>query len=82
VKIGKGTCIFQNVTLGDKKLGASEFPTIGKNVIIYAGAVIVGNITIGDNCSIASNAVVINNLPDNCIVGGIPARILKRNLKK
>ena len=55
-----------------------EFPEIGDNVIIYAGAVIVGNIKIGNNVIVAANAVVTTDVPDNSIVGGVPAKILKK----
>lgn len=75
-KIGAGTIIFQNVTIGLKSLENVEFPTIGRNVTIYAGAVIVGNIQIGDSATIAANAVVLKNVDSGNIVGGIPARLL------
>lgn len=74
VKIGKGCNILQNVTLGTRKLGVYEFPEIGKNVTIYTGAVIVGNIKIGDNSVIAANSVAIKSIPKNSFVAGIPAR--------
>lgn len=46
------------------------------NVIIYPGAVIVGDIEIGNNVVIGANAVVVDNVPDNAIAGGVPAKIL------
>lgn len=85
VKIGKNCVIYQNVTLGKRdsfyRMSDNmnrEFPEIGDNVIIYAGAVIVGNIKIGNNVIVAANAVVTTDVPDNSIVGGVPAKILKK----
>lgn len=85
VVIGKNCIIYQNVTLGKKgtfyldegNIG-DDYPNIGDNVIIYAGAVIVGNIKIGNNVIVAANAVVTTDVPDNSVVGGIPAKILKK----
>lgn len=77
VRIGKGCNILQNVTLGTKKLGVFEMPEIGKNVIIYAGAVIVGKIKIGDNCIIGANSVVTKDITSNCMVIGNPMRVIK-----
>lgn len=72
-KIGKNAKIFQQVLIGFGKGGA---PTIGDNVIIYSGARITGGIIIGNNVTIAPNAVVVHDVPDNCVVGGVPAKIL------
>ncbi len=75
--------IYQNVTIGSRteKEGDGKtkenYPIIGENTIIYAGAVIVGPIKIGKNCVIGANSVVISDIPDNSIVGGIPARVIK-----
>lgn len=71
-KIGEGTIIYQNVTLGN-----SMGPKVGKNCIIGTGACLLGNIKIGDNVKIGANSVVLNDVPDNCTVVGIPARIIK-----
>ena len=54
-----------------------HFPIIGSNNIIYAGAVIVGGIKIGNNCVIGANSVVTQDIPDNSLVAGIPARVIK-----
>lgn len=71
-KIGEGTIIYQNVTLGN-----GMGPKVGKNCIIGTGACLLGNIKIGDNVKIGANSVVLNDVPDNCTVVGIPARIIK-----
>jgi len=74
--IGKNCRIVHNVTLGDKN---GEKPVIKDNVEILTNAVIVGGITIGNNCVIGPGAVVFKSIPDNCVVVGNPAYILKEN---
>lgn len=79
--IGDNCHIFQNVTLGSRwsngKLDGGA-PIIGNNVLIGAGAVIIGEIVIGDNSHVGANAVVLSDVPENSIVVGVPARIIKR----
>ena len=75
-EIGEGCRIVCNITLGDKK---GKTPIIGKHVEILPGAVIAGDVTIGDNCVIGPNAVVFKSVPTNCVVVGNPAYILKRD---
>lgn len=79
VKIGKHVTIFQNVTLGRSDTHIPAYPAIGSNTIIYAGAVVLGDITIGNNCVVAANAVVTKNIPDDSIAVGVPAKILKKD---
>lgn len=75
--IGENCWINQQVTIGfNAKL---ESPIIGNNVIIAPGAKVIGGVIIGDNVTIGANAVVVKNVPDNCIVGGVPANIIRRN---
>jgi len=76
-KIGTNCWINQQVTIGYSN--DTDCPTIGNNVIISAGAKVIGNITIGDNVRIGANAVVIKDVPENCTVVGIPAYIVRRN---
>lgn len=83
--IGKDTKIGNHVIIGTNVLtgGRSNkpgMPTIGNNVYIATGAKILGNITIGDNVIVGANAVVINDVEPNCSVGGVPARVLKKDI--
>lgn len=61
---------------------ANSRPTIGDFVAFGPGAKAFGNITIGNNVFVAPNAVVTKDVPDNCIVGGVPAKILKYKYKE
>ncbi len=76
--IGDNVTIFQGVTLGGTgKERGKRHPTIGNNVVISAGAKVLGSITIGNNVIIGAGAVVINPVPDDCTVVGVPGRIVK-----
>ncbi len=75
--IGKNFTVRNNVTIGNNARGMR--PTFGKNVSVNANAVVIGPITIGDNVIIGAGAVVTKSIPDNCIVVGNPAFILKEN---
>ena len=77
--IGRNCMIGQNITIGGKS-GWYEVPVIGDNVHISAGARILGPIRIGNNVIIGANAVVVKDVPDNCIVAGIPAKIIKEGI--
>lgn len=81
--IGENCRIFGNVTLGckwaeNKHPGLP--PRIGNNVMIGAGAVILGDISVGDNSIIGANAVVLEDVPENAIAVGVPAVIKSRNV--
>lgn len=52
---------------------------MGNHVVMFPGSKVVGNVHIGNNVVIAANSVVTKDIPDNCIVGGIPARILSED---
>ena len=81
VVIGKNCCIGANVTIGGKSRWY-EVPVIGDNVHISAGAKVLGPIRIGNNVTIGANAVVVKDVPDNCVVAGIPAKIIKTNVNQ
>jgi len=74
--IGHHFMTFHNVTVGDSVYPHGT-PTIGNHVTICCGAIVLGNITIGNNVIVAAGAVVTKSVPDNCIVGGVPAKIIK-----
>ncbi len=75
-KIGKDCWINQGVTIG--YTNDNDCPTLGDNVTVYAGAKILGDVRVGNNVIVAANAVVVKDVEDNCIVGGIPAKVIKR----
>lgn len=75
-RIGKNATLYPGVLIGHK-LPSEPTPLIGDNVFIGSGAKIIGAIHIGDNVTIAPNAVVVKNVSDNSVVGGVPAHNLK-----
>jgi serine O-acetyltransferase len=79
--IGKNCLIGQGVTIGGKS-GWYEVPIIGDNVQINAGAKIIGPVRIGDNVEVGANCVVVKDVPSNCVVAGVPARIIRSNMLK
>lgn len=74
VNAGDNLHLFQNTTIGDKH---HILPRFGNNVTLYAGAVVVGNIKIGDNVLIGANSVVLNDISSNSTAVGSPARVTK-----
>ena len=78
-EIGDNCTIYQGVTLGGtgKDVG-KRHPTLGNNVLVGAGAKVLGPFKIGDNSKIAANAVVLDEIPDNCTAVGIPAKLVRR----
>jgi serine O-acetyltransferase len=82
-KIGKNCTLFQGVTLGakyaDLEFTEESRPIVLDNVTIGAGAKVLGGITIGNNVIIAANSLVINSIPDNVTVVGVPATIYKND---
>src|SRR5512137_605530 len=78
-EIGNNVSIYQGVTLGgiatEKK---KRHPTIGNNVVIGAGATILGPITVGDNVRVGAGSVVVKSVPPNSTVVGVPAKIVQR----
>lgn len=82
-EIGDNVTIYQGVTLGGtgKEIG-KRHPTIGNNVMISAGAKVIGSFTVGDDCKIGAGSVVLGPVPPNSTVVGIPGRIVKRDNQK
>ena len=77
--IGDNVTLYQGVTLGGTgKETGKRHPTIGDNVMISAGAKIIGSFTVGENSKIGAGSVVIDEVPPNCTVVGVPGRIVKR----
>lgn len=79
-EIGDNVTLYQGVTLGGTgKEHGKRHPTIGNNVMISAGAKVLGSITIGDNCKIGAGSVVLKSVPPNSTVVGVPGRVVKRD---
>jgi cysteinyl-tRNA synthetase len=82
-EIGENVLLYQGVTLGGTgKEKGKRHPTLGSNVVVGAGVKILGSITIGDNVKIGANSVVLNSVPDNSIVVGVPGRVIKKRVVK
>lgn len=79
-EVGDDVTIYQGATLGGtgKDVG-KRHPTVGKGVMVGAGAKVLGPMKIGDNTKIAAGSVVLTELPPNCTAVGVPARIVKRD---
>ena len=76
--IGDNCTLYQGVTLGGTgKEQGKRHPTLGNNVMVGSGAKILGSFRIGDNCKIAAGAVVLQEVPSNCTVVGVPGRVVK-----
>lgn len=81
--IGDNVTLYQGVTLGGTgKETGKRHPTIGDNVMISAGAKIIGSFTVGENSKIGAGSVVIGEVPPNCTVVGVPGRIVKQGNAK
>jgi serine O-acetyltransferase len=78
-EIGDGCTIYQGVTLGGTSLykGEKRHPTLGKDVVIGAGAKVLGGFTVGDGAKVGSNAVVTKPVPAGATAVGNPARIIQ-----
>lgn len=81
--VGDGCTIYQGVTLGGTgKEKGKRHPTLGKNVLVGAGARILGPFEVGDNCKVAANAVLLEPLQENSTAVGVPARAVRVAGKK
>ena len=82
-EIGDYCLLYQGCTLGGTgKDHGKRHPTLGNNVMVGAGAKILGPFKVGDNAKIAANAVVLKEVPPNSTAVGVPARIVKQNGKR
>jgi serine O-acetyltransferase len=81
-EIGDDCTIYQGVTLGGTSLykGVKRHPTLGKGVVVSAGAKVLGGFTVGDGARVGSNAVALKEIPPGATAVGIPARILHPDL--
>ncbi len=78
--VGDNVTLYQGVTLGGNgKEKGKRHPTVGNNVMISAGAKVLGSFTIGDNSKIGAGSVGLSTVPPNSTVGGVPGRVVKRN---
>jgi serine O-acetyltransferase len=88
--VGDDCTLYHGVTLGAQaaaRMGArsrdtKRHPTLGNNCVVGSGAQILGGFTVGDNVQVASCAIVVKEIPDNCTVAGVPARIIYRDGRK
>jgi serine O-acetyltransferase len=81
--IGDNVTLYQGVTLGGTgKEQGKRHPTIGNNVMISAGAKVLGSFTIGDNSKIGAGSVVLSEVPPGSTVVGVPGRVVKRICEK
>lgn len=74
VVVGAECTIYQHVTLGQNR---GLYPVLESGVIVYAGAVVVGEVKVGSNAVIGANSVVTKDVPDNAVVCGAPARVIR-----
>jgi serine O-acetyltransferase len=76
-EIGEDCLLYHGVTLGGVSLEKKKrHPTLGRNVVVGAGAKVLGAITLGDNVQVGANAVVLKDVPPNSVVVGIPGRVV------
>lgn len=81
--IGDNVTLYQGVTLGGTgKETGKRHPTLRDNVMVSAGAKVIGSFTIGENSKIGAGSVVLEEVPPNCTVVGVPGRIVRRGNKK
>ena len=75
--LGDGCTLYQGVTLGGTgKAKGKRHPTLGRGVVVGCGAAVLGDIRLGDNVKVGAGSVVVKDVPDDCTVVGIPARVV------
>jgi serine O-acetyltransferase len=78
-ELGQNVTLYQGVTLGGTGTERGKrHPTLGDNVVVGAGAKVLGNIKLGNNVKVGAGSVVIRSVPDNCTVVGVPAEIVRK----
>jgi serine O-acetyltransferase len=80
VNIGENCTIYQQVTFGGARKGDAQknlYPQVGANVIVFAGAKVIGNVFIHSRSIVGANSVVTKNVPEGCIAVGVPAKIIE-----
>jgi serine O-acetyltransferase len=78
--VGERCVIYQHVTLGGRRIGDWQkglYPTVGNDVVVFAGAALLGAISIGDGATIGANAVVLKDVPPGAAAVGVPARMIE-----
>lgn len=81
VVLAEHVTIYQNVTLGGARRGdgdAGNYPSVGARTTVFAGAVVVGAVSIGEDCVIGANSVVTSDVPPGATAVGAPARVIAR----
>lgn len=81
IRMGRNCTVTQGVVLG-KKNSDENRPIVGDNVELTLGCKVIGRVIVGNHVVVAPNSVVIKDVPDNCVVSGVPARIIKRDGNK
>ena len=82
-EIGENVTLYQDVTLGGTGVERGKrHPTLGNNVVVGAGAKVLGNIRIGNNVKIGAGSVVVHSVPDNSTVVGVPGEVIRRESRK
>lgn len=77
-RLGSGCMLQPGVVIGQKD-GPENVPVIGNNVYFGPGCKVIGKVTVGSNVVIAPNSVVVKDVPDDCVVSGVPAKIIRQN---
>ncbi len=81
VTLGEDCVVYQGVTLGTAhdESGEARFPQLGDRVTVFAGAKVLGGVTLGDDSAVAANAVLLTDLPPASVAAGVPAQIIRRD---
>ena len=79
ISIGNYCTLNLGVLVGNNHHNQEERAIIGDNVNLTTGCKVIGKVKIGNNVVVAPNSVVIKDIPDNCVVSGVPATIIKKN---